>query len=229
VSPLPLQEIAAKGLWYKIDYSKLSFTKVNKTLYGRGLSLGNLVGIAAKSGKLDKFPKELYAVEGLTFKNGMGEGALHFAAISGQLRYVPRRFLTEETLVRNQGNKEGTTPLHYAISHGFLEQIPTSLLSPEILELENSHGFSPLDFAIFGLRAYADEMGGPDHLKKSLKQIQFILRRLRTQTLEYYLKKQTKSSYFKEIRDFVQGELHRRKVKSALGDRVRPLDLGVIG
>lgn len=221
-----LVKMASQGLWENIDLSQITPQMLEKLYIAPSGRKMTLVAIAADSGKLHLFPKEFITVGSLTQPDSMGESALHFAGIRGQLKHIPKSLLTKDTLVTRRGNREGTLPLHYAILHGNLDQIPKEVLTPEVLSAENNHGFAPIDFAIFSIKATGDEeFYVEEDYKKSLRQIRFILSRLDFITLELYLQRPTKNSYDKDMRAFVEKELLARKLKKAIP--IEGLELGV--
>lgn len=232
-----LERVTRSGRWAGIDLCSIKPNMVNKIEYGRDYKLTTLIGYAAQNGRLDKFPKKLFNPQGISKTNGIGENALHLAAISKQIKYIPQELLNKENL--GAKNRDGTSPIHYATLHLCLDQIPKKFLTKELLTKVNCHGFGALDFALF---AYKECQINPiatkreekdaksptksivskknlDKNKKLTKilrtQLNTILGRLDTQTLKDYLKEPA-ISYIRDWRaKIIQQELHQRLITKA--------------
>lgn len=236
-----LERITKSGKWEGVDLSSISPAIVNKVEYGRDYKLSTLIGYAAQQEKLDKFPKKLFNLEGISKTNRIGENALHLAAICKQIKYIPQEMLNKKNL--GAKNRDGTSPIQYATLHLCLAQIPKKFLTKELLTKVNCHGFGALDFALFAfkecqinplentLATTLKEIDaksptksiGPNkdldkdkELPKILRaQLSIILGRLDTQTLKDYLKEPA-ISYIRDWRaKIIQQELHQRLITKA--------------
>ena len=89
--------------------------------------------MAAKNGRINEIPNQLFQLELFMAKNNRDETPLHFAAHHGHLAQVPREFLTRETLMVL--DCDGRMPLHVAAAYGHLNQIPKEFLTPDLLSI----------------------------------------------------------------------------------------------
>jgi len=237
-----LERITKSGKWEGVDLSSISPPIVNKVEYGRDYKLSTLIGYAAQQEKLDKFPKELFNLEGISKTNRIGENALHLAAICKQIKYIPQKMLNKKNL--GAKNRDGTSPIQYATLHLCLDQIPKKFLTKELLTKVNCHGFGSLDFALFAFKEAKinplennpkssttpadqnEDITKNKMLSKMLQtQLNTILEKLDAQKLKGYLKEPTTS----HIRDWrtkiIQKELHQRLITKAFEKNERTIAL----
>jgi hypothetical protein len=77
---------------------------------------------------------------------GNKQTLLHFAAMGGCLKAIPKEFLTQNSMKLT--NKYGATPLHLAASHDQLDKIPKNFLTKEGLKkAESRKNLNPLQLA----------------------------------------------------------------------------------
>lgn len=232
-----LKTAARSGDWQGIDLKSITKARlegIHSFHYAypselHGYCNATLIGMAARSGKLKEFPKELITSGGLTTPNPDGQTALHIAAETGELKHIPEDMMNtdmlfkELTLLAKYPTKDPLTPFHIAIKYKHLDQIPEKFLTEETLSREDSRGMSGLDFALIAEKSYWVPKFIPN--PKPVGQIKTILSLLKEDTLEEYLKCESNEPYRKQRHYLVKQEIAKRKVIKELKNKEQALEI----
>ena len=241
ITPSPtidtLKTAALSGDWHKINLNSISkdiLEGIHTFHYTypselHGYCNATFVGMAARSGKLKKFPKELITAGGLTTPNSDGQNALHIAAETGELKHIPENMMSIETLFKElillvkEPLQKPLTPFHIAIKYNHLDQIPKKFLTEETLSKEDSRGMSSLDFAILAEKSNWVPKFIPN--PKPTGQIKTILGVLKNETLKEYLRCESQNPYREQRHYLVKNELVKRKVLEKLKKDEQSLEI----
>jgi DNA polymerase III epsilon subunit-like protein len=100
---------------------------------------------AAKHGHLDQIPSEFLTIETFTALDYYGRTPLHVAADDRHADQIPKEFLTPDILSLPTKNFTSNTILHFAAATNTLGLLPSTCITPKLLQIKNGYGSTPLE------------------------------------------------------------------------------------
>jgi hypothetical protein len=147
---------------HQIPKEYLTKDRLSKTIKK---SHDTVIGYAAYCGCLYQLPRELVNQESMSHRNSRNETPLHMATENGTLHLVPKRFLTQENLEKED---DWGTVFQKAAMNCTFENFPQALLTEEnLIKRNKNNGMNPLYILA---REYC-ESSEPDKRKKGKKQL----------------------------------------------------------